>query len=50
MRLTAAYNLLKHKNKIFLELNVDPVKKELAQYKQKWLNLVNRMEGIRYPK
>jgi hypothetical protein len=26
------------------------VKKKLAQYKQKWLNNVRRMEDIRYPK
>jgi hypothetical protein len=29
---------------------VDPVKKKSVQYKQKWLNHISRMEGIRYPK
>jgi hypothetical protein len=34
---------------IFLELNTDPVKQKLEQYKQKWFNHVSRIEDIRYP-
>jgi hypothetical protein len=43
---TARYSLLD----ILEELNVDPVDEQLAQYKQKCLNHVRRMEDIRYPK
>jgi hypothetical protein len=35
---------------ILEELKMDPIKKKLAQYKQKLLNHVSRMEDIRYPK
>jgi hypothetical protein len=28
------------------ELNTDPVKKKLSQYKQKWLNHVSRMKTL----
>jgi hypothetical protein len=35
---------------ILEEIKVDPVEKELAQYKQKWLNHISRMEDIRHPK
>jgi hypothetical protein len=42
-------SLLDHKRKedILEELKVDLEKKKLAQYKQKWLNYVRRMESIR---
>jgi len=30
--------------------DVDPVVTKLAQYKQKWLNHVSRLENIRYTK
>jgi len=32
------------------ELNVKTVQMKVAQYKQKWLNCVSRMEDVRYPK
>jgi hypothetical protein len=52
MRRTAGYSLLDHRRNedILEELRVDPVKKKLAQCKQKCLNHVSRMEDIRYPK
>jgi len=51
MRHTAGCSLLDHeRNEHILQLEVHPVKKKLAQYKRKWLNLVSRMEDIRYPK
>jgi hypothetical protein len=52
MRHTAGYNLIHHRrNEDILEkLNVDTDEEKSAQYEQKWLNLVTRMEDIRYPK
>jgi hypothetical protein len=51
IRRTAEYRLLGHRrNDIFEELKEFPMEKELAHHKQKCLNHVNRMEGIRYPK
>jgi len=48
---TEGYSLLYHwKNEYILEIEIDPVKMKLAQYKQKWLNHIKRMEDIRYPK
>jgi hypothetical protein len=51
MRSTARYSLLDHSRNedILEEFKVNPAEK-LAQYKQKWLNHVSRMEDIRYPK
>jgi hypothetical protein len=47
----AGYNLLNHRNENGLqELKVDLVEKELAKYKQKWINHVGRMEDIRHKK
>jgi hypothetical protein len=34
----------------FTKLKVDPVENKLAQYKQKWLYYVIRMEDIMYPR
>jgi len=52
MRHTAGYSLLDHRRNedILEELTVDPLENKLAQYKQKELNHVSRMEDIRYPK
>jgi hypothetical protein len=54
VRPTAGYSLLDHgrnENEDILDkLKVDPVERKLAQYKQKWLYHVSRMEDIRYPK
>jgi hypothetical protein len=48
---TAVYSSLNHtRNYILEELKVNPAVKKLAQYKQNWLNHVNRMEYIRYSK
>jgi len=52
MRRTARYGLLDNRRNedILEELKVDPVEKKLAQYKQKWLNHVSRMEDTGYQK
>jgi len=52
IRHTAGYGLLDHRRNedMLEELKVDLVKKKLAQYKQKCLNLLGGMEDIRYPK
>jgi hypothetical protein len=44
--------LLDHRRNedVLEELKVDPVKKKLAQYKQKRLNHISRMENTGYPK
>jgi hypothetical protein len=49
---TAGYSLLLDhgRNEDILELNTEPVKKRFAQYEQKLLNNVSRMDGIRHPK
>jgi len=46
------YSLLDHirSEETFKELRTEPVKKKLAQYKQKWFNHVSKMENIRHPK
>jgi hypothetical protein len=51
-RRTAGYNLLGHRRNgdVLEELNVNPVEKKSAQYKQKLLNHISGTEGIRYPK
>jgi predicted peroxiredoxin len=49
---TAGYSLLDHRRNedVYKNLEVDPVKNKLAQYKQKLFKCVNRMEeDIRYP-
>jgi len=45
------YSFLDHgRNEIVLEeLRVDPVGNKSAQFKQKWLQHVSRLEDIRYP-
>jgi hypothetical protein len=50
--LTSGYSLSdQRKNENILEeLGADPVQKSLAQYKQKYLNHVSRMEDVTYPK
>jgi hypothetical protein len=52
MRSTAGYIILNYRRieDTLEELKVDPVKKKLAQYKQKCLIHVRRLEDIRYPK
>jgi len=52
MRRTAGYSSLDRRRNedILEELKVDPAGKKLAQYKQKWLNNVSRIEALRYPK
>jgi len=49
MTRTTRYSLLERRRNedILVELAVDPVQNELAQYKQQCLNRVSRMEGIR---
>jgi hypothetical protein len=48
---SGGHSLLNHRrNDILEEINIDPVEKKLAQYKQKRLNYVSRMKGIRYAK
>jgi hypothetical protein len=49
MKHTAGYSLLDHRRNedILEELNVEPVERELAQYEQKLLNHVSRMEDIK---
>jgi hypothetical protein len=50
MTLTAGYSLLDHRrNEDILEIKADPVKCKSAQYKQKRLDHVSKMEDIRYP-
>jgi hypothetical protein len=46
------YSLLDRRRNedILEEAEVEPVEKKLAQYKQKWLNHVSRMEDSRYTK
>jgi hypothetical protein len=45
------YSIDHRRNENILEdLRVDIVEKKLAQYKQKRLNRVGRIKGIRYPK
>jgi len=48
MRSTAGYSLLDHRRNEYIleELKVDPVEKKLAQYKQKLLNNITRMDDI----
>jgi hypothetical protein len=52
MRLSAGYSLLDQRRTEYIlkELKVDPAEKKLAQYKQKWLNNVSRLEDVRHPK
>jgi len=52
MRYTAGYHLFDHatNENVLDELKADPVEKQLAQHKQKWLHHVSWMENIRYPK
>jgi hypothetical protein len=51
MRRLTEYNLQdRRRNENILELTVDPVEKEKAQYKQKRLNRFKRMGDIIYPK
>jgi hypothetical protein len=48
MARTAGYNLLDHRRNedILEELRIEPSEKKLKQYKQKWLNQVNRLEDL----
>jgi hypothetical protein len=48
---TEEYSLLHHRRieYVLVELKVDTVEIKLPHYKQKWLNLVSRMESVRYP-
>jgi len=52
MRLKAGYNFIVHRINcnILEELKVNSIEKKLAQYKEKLLNHVNRMENISHPK
>jgi hypothetical protein len=50
MERRAGYILLDCRKKEVLELKVEPDENKRAQYKQKWLNHVNRMLDIRYMK
>jgi hypothetical protein len=52
MRCTEGYNLLDHRKRrrSLEQLRIDPVEKNLALCKQKWLNHVSRMGGIRHPR
>jgi hypothetical protein len=45
------YSLLDHRRNenISEKFKVDSNGNKLPQYKQKWLNTVSRIEGIRYP-
>jgi hypothetical protein len=49
---TAGYNLMDYRRKQDIQegIKVEPVDRKLAQYKQKRLNQVSRMEDVRYPK
>jgi hypothetical protein len=51
-RSTAGYSSLdpRRNEGILEQVKIDPVEKKLAQYKQKYLNYVSRIEDIRYPK
>jgi hypothetical protein len=52
MRLKAGYNFIVHRINcnILEELKVNSIEKKLAQYKEKLLSHVNRMENISHPK
>jgi hypothetical protein len=47
MRCTTRYSLIYHKGNTSL-LDIYPVENKFEPYKNKWLNHINRMEGIIY--
>jgi hypothetical protein len=50
LRRTAQYSLLHRRRDYILEVKVDVLEGKLAQYKQKGLNHVSRIEDIRHKK